>query len=50
MAPEEIDATALNARRLSRTTWVAEIGGKTVGFSDLEADGHLGMLYVHPDF
>jgi putative acetyltransferase len=49
-APDEIDATTWNARRLSRTTWVAEIGGKTVGFSDLEADGHLDMLFVHPDF
>jgi len=49
-APDEIDATAWDARRSSHPTWIAEVEGKTVGFSDLEADGHLDMLYVHPDF
>lgn len=36
--------------RLSRPAWIAEIGGRPAGFSDLEADGHLDMMFVHPDF
>jgi len=36
------------ARRLSRPTWVAVAGGAVAGFADLEASGHLDMLYVHP--
>ena len=36
--------------RLTRPTWVAEIDGRPVGFSDLEADGHLDMMFVHPRF
>ncbi len=35
-------------RRLSRPTWVAVVGGKPVGFTDLEPDGHLDMMFVHP--
>jgi len=49
-APDEIDAALFDYHRRMLSTWVAEIGGKTVGFSDLEADGHIGMLYVHPDY
>jgi putative acetyltransferase len=29
---------------------VAVIGSRLAGFSDLEPDGHVDMLYVHPDF
>lgn len=36
-------------RRLDRPTWVATIGGEVAGFSDLEADGHLDMMFVHPE-
>jgi putative acetyltransferase len=35
-------------RRLSRPTWVAEVDGQVVGFTDLESDGHVDMMYVHP--
>ena len=35
--------------RLTRPTWIADIDGQVVGFSDLEADGHLDMMFVHPD-
>jgi putative acetyltransferase len=35
-------------RRLSRPTWVAVVGAKPVGFTDLEPDGHLDMMFVHP--
>jgi putative acetyltransferase len=34
--------------RLCRPTWVAVIADERVGFADLEPDGHLDMMYVHP--
>ncbi|MBB3591139.1 putative acetyltransferase [Rhizobium sp. BK529] len=37
-------------RRISRPAWIAEIGGKPVGFSDLTPDGCLDMMFVHPEF
>jgi putative acetyltransferase len=36
--------------RLSRPCWLAEVNGRAAGFSDLEPDGHLDMMFVHPDF
>jgi putative acetyltransferase len=53
-APAQIDAWARldrdswASRRLGRATWVAVIGRSPVGFTDLEPNGHLDMLYVHP--
>jgi putative acetyltransferase len=44
----QADREAWSARRTSRPTWVATIGGNVVGFSDLEPDGHLDMMFVHP--
>lgn len=32
-----------------RRTLVAEEGGEVVGFTELEGDGHLDMLYVRQD-
>jgi putative acetyltransferase len=55
-SPAQIDAWAHTERkewrkaRLSRPTWIAEMGGEPVGFSDLEVDGHLDMMFVHPAF
>lgn len=52
--PAQIDAWARvdpekwAARRNNRPTWIAELGAKPVGFADLEPDGHLDMMYVHP--
>ena len=52
--PAQIDAWAQadrslwEPRRLSRPTWVAVIGGKSVGFADLEPNGHLDMMFVDP--
>ncbi len=34
--------------RMDRPTWVAELGSVPIGFTDLEADGHLDMMFVHP--
>jgi putative acetyltransferase len=38
------------ARCARRSTWVAEADDRIAGFSDLESDGHIDMLYVHPRF
>lgn len=46
----QVDRDAWEPWRLTRPTWVAVDGLKVVGFSDLEADGHLDMMFVHPDY
>lgn len=45
----QVDRQRWAVRRLSRPTWIALFGQKPVGFSDLEPDGHLDMMFVHPD-
>ncbi|WP_283195675.1 GNAT family N-acetyltransferase [Rhizobium sp. AN80A] len=42
------DRAAWAERRASRPTFIVERGGHPVGFSDLEPDGHLDMMFVHP--
>lgn len=38
------------ARRAAVTTWVAELDGSVVGFTDLDVEtGYLDMLFVDPD-
>lgn len=49
-APDHIDEGRLGQKCASRPTWIAEVEGRIAGFSDLEPDGHVDMLYVHPDF
>jgi putative acetyltransferase len=49
-APDVIDEGKFGQRCETKMTWVAEVGGQIAGFSDLEPDGHVDMLYVHPDF
>ena len=49
-APDHIDGDAWAARCANRPTWVAEIAGTVTGFVDLESDGHIDMLFVHPEF
>jgi len=49
-APDTAEREKWVERRASRPTWVAEIDGKVAGFTDLEPDGHVDMMYVHPDF
>ena len=36
--------------RLSRPAWIAEMDGFPAGFTDLEDDGHLDMMFVHARF
>jgi putative acetyltransferase len=45
----QVDRRVWAERRKSRPTWVAEIEGRVAGFTDLENDGHLDMMYVNPD-
>src|SRR6185437_1900628 len=49
-APDNINEERSRPSRDTKSTWVAELEGRIAGFSDLESDGHIGMLYVHPDF
>ncbi|QCI63877.1 GNAT family N-acetyltransferase [Phreatobacter stygius] len=46
----QVDRAAWGQRRLSRTTFVAVVGQVVVGFADLEPDGHLDMMFVHPAY
>ena len=49
-APDAIDLDEFRQARAATATWVAASGSELVGFSDLGSDGHIGMLYVRPDF
>jgi putative acetyltransferase len=49
-APDLIDLEQFGNRCASKSTWVAESASEIAGFSDLESDGHVDMLYVHPTF
>lgn len=49
-APKGMDACAWTKRCLSRATWLAFKGDQLAGFIEWEADGHIDLLYVHPDF
>jgi putative acetyltransferase len=49
-APDVIDEESFGKRCESKSTWVAKMEDRIAGFSDLEPDGHVDMLYVHPDF
>jgi putative acetyltransferase len=48
-APDTVDRASWATRRASRPTWVAEIDDEIAGFTDLEPDGHVDMMFVHPD-
>jgi putative acetyltransferase len=49
-APDLIDSEKFGHRCAAKPTWVAEADGRIAGFSDLEPDGHIDMLYVDPRF
>lgn len=49
-APDDIDVARFAERCAAKSTWIAEYDGRIAGFSDLQDDGHVDMLYVHPDF
>jgi len=49
-APDLIDHEQFGQRCAAKSTWIAEVEGSIAGFSDLEPDGHVDMLYVDPRF
>jgi putative acetyltransferase len=49
-APDLIDPAAFARRCADKSTWVAEYEQRVAGFSDIEPEGHIDMLFVHPDF
>jgi putative acetyltransferase len=46
----QVDRGVWSERRLSRPTWVALWEGTIAGFTDLEPDGHLDMMFIHPGY
>ena len=46
-APDEIDIASWEVRCTTRRAFLAEDERGPVGFADLEADGHVDMMYVH---
>ena len=49
-APEKIDQENWLKCCVSRPTWLAWDHNTLAGFIDLEANGHLDLLYVSPDY
>ncbi len=49
-APDDIDWEARARRHGSRPTWVAQSAGQVVGFADLEASGHIDLIFVRADW
>jgi putative acetyltransferase len=47
-APDEVDIADWEVRYNTRRAFLAEDERGPVGFADLEADGHVDMMYVHP--
>lgn len=48
-APDPPEYSRFAPRLAGRPSYVAEIGQKIVGFSDLASDGYIDMMYVHAD-
>lgn len=49
-ATGNVDLQVWDAYFLARHSFVAEMDGKIVGFSDMDDNGYLGRLYVHKDY
>jgi len=49
-APQMHDTEAFGARRPAIPPLVAEYKNKIAGFTALDAEGHIDMFYVDPDF
>ena len=49
-ATGNVDLAAWDRYFLDRHSFVAELDGQIVGFSDMDDNGYLGRLYVHHDF
>jgi putative acetyltransferase len=44
----QVDRDVWSRRRLDRPTWIALIDDVIAGFTDLQSDGHIDMLFVDP--
>ena len=49
-ASPDIDVEDWSTRRASRITVVATLHNDVVGFTDVDSDGYIDMLFVHPTF
>ena len=49
-ASGNVDLQVWDAYFLARHSFVAEMDGQIVGFSDMDDTGYLGRLYVHKDY
>jgi putative acetyltransferase len=49
-APVAVNRERWSERMANRPTYVAEIDGEIVGFSDLEPDGRIDMMFVHAGY
>jgi putative acetyltransferase len=48
-APELPDIDGWSKRLSNQMVFVCENQGQIAGFASVESDGHLGLLYVHPE-
>lgn len=48
-APEAPDRVMWQKRLGSGQVWVCEDGGRVAGFTRVEPDGYLDLMFVHPD-
>ncbi|TFD52709.1 GNAT family N-acetyltransferase [Cryobacterium sp. Hh7] len=49
-APHDMDIFAWTAKRARTSTVVATSDDHVIGFTDLDDQGYIDMLFVHPDF
>lgn len=49
-APEDIDREGWATHLAASNAWIAAHGSRVAGFISLEPNGHIDLLYVHPDF
>jgi putative acetyltransferase len=49
-APETSEPPGWSRRLAQEFVIVCEVGARIAGFASLEANGHLDLLYVHPEF
>lgn len=47
-APDDLDPGQWGERRRERGTVVADLDGRVVGFTDVDATGYVDMMYVDP--
>ncbi|HPT94324.1 MAG TPA: GNAT family N-acetyltransferase [Microbacteriaceae bacterium] len=47
--PEDRDTVTWHAAMMRRNSFVAEVDGNVVGFSDVQSDGYIDMMFVSPE-